>query len=154
MQVRRVFLQEEIEGVVGEFVAQGIEYFGSLFHRPLLHVDLPQDPLAPALGAENLQLCLLDLNIENFDLVDPILQTAVPTRFGEMQGPVGIGDIGDGVGDTRDGLEQPRELGSYRNLCEVNGPNEQIREQSMASATPSEILAAKRLSTETFVRST
>ena len=82
-----------------------IQHLGCLLDLPLLDVELAQLLVPAAFRAKDLQLGLLDLDVEDLDLVAPVLQAPVPSAFGQIKRAVVVGDVGDRVADPSDGLE-------------------------------------------------
>src|SRR5262245_27835693 len=105
MERRRLFLQVQIELVVRELVAKEVLHVPRLLHLPLMIVEFLQRDVAASFGPENLALEAVNLDIEDLDLVNPLLEPARPARLREIDAAVLRRNVGHRMRDTRDGLE-------------------------------------------------
>ena len=85
MERRRLLLQEQIQLVVRELVAQEVLHLLRLLDLPLMIVQFLQRDVAAPLGRQNLALDLLDLDVEDLDLVNPFLEPARPARLRQIE---------------------------------------------------------------------
>ena len=85
IEIRRLLLEEQLDRVICELVAQQVESLGCLLDLLLLDVELAERQIAPPFGSKNLQFSLLYLDIRNLYLVNPVLQPTIPTGFGQIR---------------------------------------------------------------------
>ncbi len=85
VQRRDLLLQEQIERVIRELVAQEVLHLRGLLLLLRQVVQLAQRGIALALRAQNLPLDLLDLDVEHGDLENPVGLAAIPSALGQRQ---------------------------------------------------------------------
>ena len=62
-------------------VAQEVQRLCCMLDLPVLDVQLPQSLMAAAFRTQNLQFDFVPLNIQNLNLVHPILQATIPSSL-------------------------------------------------------------------------
>ena len=82
---QRLLLQEQVEVVRGELVAEEVLDLRRLLDLPLVAVQVVERLVAPPLGAEDLAFGLLDLDGQDLRLVVPLVQAAQPAGVGLVQ---------------------------------------------------------------------
>ena len=105
---RRLLLQEQIEVVSGELVAQEILHLGRLLDLAPVAVEVDEGLIASSLGTENLAFDLLNLDGQNLSLVRPFVETALPSGFRQIKSGSGAGNIGERVDDPSHSLQAIR----------------------------------------------
>ena len=78
-------LQEQITSVVGELVAQEIFNLLRLLRLLFEIIELSKSHIGSTFGRKNLALNLLDLDVEDNHLLDPVLFAPIPPGLGETQ---------------------------------------------------------------------
>jgi hypothetical protein len=76
---RPFFLQEQVEIRRGELVAQKVQKVGRVLNPSLLAVQLLHSLVSRSLGAQGLQLHLMNLNRQRLHLVEPFHGPALPS---------------------------------------------------------------------------